>query len=157
MSAYVYRLYDSADRLLYVGCTDDVDRRLAQHRRKGTGGGADISRCHAVAYPTRVEALGAESLAICAESPLLNVRQKSSPATRYPSRRVIASQVRAAMLGAGINQTALAHRIAMSRGSLSERLACRSSFNTDHLFLIAEALGTDPISLMIPARPESAA
>jgi transcriptional regulator with XRE-family HTH domain len=74
-----------------------------------------------------------------------------------PSRQIIAAEVRAAMGRAGVNQSELSELVPMSRAALSERLNGKRAFSTDHLFLIAEALGTDPISLMIPARPESAA
>lgn len=31
---YVYRIFDSSDRLLYVGCTTDPASRLSQHRSR---------------------------------------------------------------------------------------------------------------------------
>lgn len=32
---YVYRAYDSNDRLLYVGCTINIEKRMAEHRSTG--------------------------------------------------------------------------------------------------------------------------
>ena len=68
-----------------------------------------------------------------------------------PSRSIIAAEVRAAMGRADINQSELAGLINMSKASLSERLACKRPFSTDHLDAIGNALGVDPLSLMLPA------
>lgn len=35
---FVYRVYDAAGRLLYVGCTVDPHKRFAHHRCAGEGG-----------------------------------------------------------------------------------------------------------------------
>jgi len=32
MSAHVYRIFDKADRLIYIGCTRDVEARIYQHK-----------------------------------------------------------------------------------------------------------------------------
>lgn len=49
---------------------------------------------------------------------------------------------------ANVKQSELASRIGMHQNTLSDRLAARRPFSTDHLFAIAEALGVDPLSLM---------
>lgn len=67
-----------------------------------------------------------------------------------PSRQIIAAEVRAAMARAGVNQSALADRITMSRPALSLRLNGKRAFTTDQIFEIASALGVDPFSLMRP-------
>jgi transcriptional regulator with XRE-family HTH domain len=72
--------------------------------------------------------------------------------TPHPYRQVIAAEVRAAMGRANVNQASLADLIGMSRPALSDRLACRRAFTTDHLFAIGEALGVDPLSLMTPPK-----
>jgi hypothetical protein len=72
MSAhYVYRAFDSGARLLYVGCTNDVVRRLAQHRAS--------SSWHPFMETFKVEgpfhrdvALEVEAAAIAGEHPFFN-------------------------------------------------------------------------------------
>lgn len=56
---------------------------------------------------------------------------------------------------AAVTQSVLAETIGMSRTSLSERLAGKRAFNTDHLSAIAHALNVDVFSLLAP--PERAA
>lgn len=67
-----------------------------------------------------------------------------------PSRQIVAAEVRAAMGRASITQGTLAAAIGMSRTSLSERLAGKRAFNTDHLAAIAHYLDVDVFSLLSP-------
>jgi predicted GIY-YIG superfamily endonuclease len=68
----VYRVYDDADRLIYVGCTYDLDKRIRAHRG-GSWWRSQIARVVAVAqYPARREALAAERHAIETEAPRWN-------------------------------------------------------------------------------------
>jgi len=84
---YVYRCYDTADRLLYIGATGDVDGRLYHltslcNSAKGPGG--ELRRRmvrHTVeAFPTRQAAFEAERAAIVAERPELNVQSRRASA-----------------------------------------------------------------------------
>jgi hypothetical protein len=74
----VYRIFDAQDRLLYIGCTEDVDWRISQHRDifNTLPGGDLISRSYArhtsEEYPNRLAARDAERAAIKAEAPWLN-------------------------------------------------------------------------------------
>lgn len=81
-SHYVYRCYDKDGDLIYIGCTSNVGRRIAQHRK----GRAVASRWLSVSmtrhetegpYPSRADALGAERKAIHAEQPLFNYQQRA--------------------------------------------------------------------------------
>lgn len=68
----VYRMYDSGDRLLYIGQSVNPATRpmqLADHRRWVT----DIARITLAWFPTRQDALAEEARAIRAEMPLHNV------------------------------------------------------------------------------------
>lgn len=69
--ACVYRLFDSEDRLLYVGSTTNLPNRLAEHKR--TGRMREVSRVAVTDYSTLSEARSAESEAIFAEQPRDNV------------------------------------------------------------------------------------
>lgn len=81
---FVYRLYDAADTLLYIGCTRDVPGRLYHltalcNLGKSPNGDLQrrgIARHTATEYPNRRAALDAERAAIKAELPLLNVQSK---------------------------------------------------------------------------------
>jgi len=85
---YVYRCYDAADRLLYIGATRDVDGRLyhlASLCNTGKGPGGELRRRmvrHAVeAFPDRRSAFDAERAAIRAERPELNIQSLPSEAS----------------------------------------------------------------------------
>jgi hypothetical protein len=70
--AAVYRLFDSSDALLYVGCSQGPDGRAKWHRRHQPWG-TDIARHDATWHESRIEALRAEAAAISHESPIHNV------------------------------------------------------------------------------------
>lgn len=66
----VYRAYDSQDRLLYVGISKDVLDRLGQHRSSGWA--QYVTNLTIEYFPTRQQALEAESRAIKDEDPVWN-------------------------------------------------------------------------------------
>lgn len=84
MTAAVYRLYDEAGALLYIGSTTDLERRMLQHLRwakpchSGIPAADDIrTRCvrtEVTIFATSAQAKAAEKAAILAEAPLLNRR-----------------------------------------------------------------------------------
>lgn len=84
---FVYRCYDAEDRLLYVGCTLNVERRIAQHQHAKPG--APLASRVLAACLTRVEvsqryadrdaACAAEAVLIRARGPLLNFDSSSRP------------------------------------------------------------------------------
>jgi hypothetical protein len=73
MSAYtLYRFFDDADQLLYVGITLNPPARFAQHR--GSKGWWDtVVRIDLERYPNKVAVLAAEREAIITEVPAFNV------------------------------------------------------------------------------------
>lgn len=78
MSAHVvYRCYDADNRLLYIGCTQDLTARMQVHECDSTNPASVelIKRLDLVEYeeyPDRATARQAEREAITAEAPLLN-------------------------------------------------------------------------------------
>lgn len=70
-TTYVYYLYDRQGNLLYVGITDNIERRWAQHA-------ADrpwwhmVARREYVEYPTREEAMRVEAHQIRTHRPMFN-------------------------------------------------------------------------------------
>jgi len=69
---WLYRLFDSEGRLLYVGVTDDVWRRVNEHERSQEWGD-DIVQMRRHRYPGRAAALAAEKRAIQTEKPVHNI------------------------------------------------------------------------------------
>lgn len=73
----LYRLYDSKDRLLYVGVTDTPWRRWSQHEDTKAWW-SQVARKEAEWFDSREEALAAEVVAIQAELPAHNHQNKPS-------------------------------------------------------------------------------
>lgn len=67
----LYRLYDAADALLYVGISRQIEKRLKTHARHSPWGG-DVDRIEIEDYPDRPSAELAEALAIRRENPRHN-------------------------------------------------------------------------------------
>ncbi len=83
----LYRLYDDADVLLYVGIAFDPEARWKEHVRKPWW--RDVARKAAEWHDPRLLALDAEAIAVEAERPLYNVLGADRPMpipTGKPSR-----------------------------------------------------------------------
>lgn len=83
----VYRFYDTAGRLLYVGITCNLALRFAQHASDKTWW-PHVARKTVVLYGSRDEAAAEEERAILGERPVHNVvgRQPKRKHTRPPKR-----------------------------------------------------------------------
>lgn len=74
---YVYRVFDAAGRLIYVGCTKDLNRRLRYHQYGYTAWwNSQAVKVRAKVFPTKAQALLAESAAIRDERPRWNISGK---------------------------------------------------------------------------------
>lgn len=71
MTTTVYRYFDTSDRLLYVGITGNQYSRIEDHA-KNRSWWADVEYGKFIHYPTRQEALAAETRAIAEEIPKYN-------------------------------------------------------------------------------------
>jgi len=71
MPTSMYHLWGSGDRLLYVGITVDIKRRFREHS-KFSSWWAEVDRFDVQLFPTRADALSAESAAIQSELPAHN-------------------------------------------------------------------------------------
>lgn len=71
-SYVLYRFYDHADVLLYVGLTADPGRRITQHRSTKSWW-HQVSRVELEHFETLYEVRTAEAIAIREEAPLYNV------------------------------------------------------------------------------------
>ncbi len=84
----VYRIYDDADRLLYIGVSYDPDDRLKGHKYAATW--VDEYHHHdATWYDTRDEAEAAEAAAIKAEHPVYNVMHNATRDRTLRSMKII--------------------------------------------------------------------
>lgn len=75
----VYRIYDGAGALLYIGQTVNLEQRLLNHRSWARDRG--WATVVAEGYPTRRAALDAEREAIYAEHPLANWQYNANDGT----------------------------------------------------------------------------
>ena len=83
----LYRLYDAADRLLYVGITHDLEQRWVGHRYSPTSTWwPEVHRKAIEWHPTRQAADVAETAAIASEKPLHNKAKRPGGYVVRPSR-----------------------------------------------------------------------
>lgn len=83
---YLYRLFDADQTLLYIGCTIDFPKRLAEHRRKQPWADRIIWWLFDH-YPDQASALVAEEEAIKAESPEFNAMYNGAGLTGWNAER----------------------------------------------------------------------
>lgn len=69
----VYRHFDTAGRLIYVGCTNSIKQRTDQHR-KSSWWFPQVARTRVLLFPNRDYALWKEREAIGAENPRWNLK-----------------------------------------------------------------------------------
>lgn len=73
--AELYRLYDAAGRLLYIGVSSTVERRLRTHSYRGQNAWwGQVDHCSLEWFAEGHQALAAEVLAIRSERPVYNKR-----------------------------------------------------------------------------------
>jgi predicted GIY-YIG superfamily endonuclease len=80
---FVYRCFDAHDRLLYIGCTSNVRKRIAEHRRGERAASrwlAVFMVRHEIAgpYPGRDAARAVEAEAINFNQPLFNLQHRAN-------------------------------------------------------------------------------
>lgn len=125
----LYRLLNAAGTLLYVGVTDNPDRRFAQHRDT-KGWWPQVAKKTVDWYPSRDRALAEESATIAAEAPVYNIGHNPGAASYHwppvgmPADRVEAIEREARSLPAdqaeGIRRAAFE---GFTRAQLDERTA----------------------------------
>lgn len=91
---YLYWLWDREGQLLYVGITDDVDRRMRDHAKDKFWWG-DVKRTTKIAFQTRYEALWAEWAVIATSRPVYNRSLAPPPVPRAESQPEDATPVEA--------------------------------------------------------------
>ncbi len=79
-SCNLYRMFDEADHLLYVGVTRHLSRRKSKHKKFKRWYG-DVARIKCEPFTSRIDAEDAELKAIQTESPRYNIAGKTRPFT----------------------------------------------------------------------------
>lgn len=82
---FVYRFYDDAGRLLYVGVALSPASRWQQHERRDWW--PEVARIEAARLPLRTDALAEEHRAIHSEHPLHNVHAGTTPDMDRPRKK----------------------------------------------------------------------
>jgi transcriptional regulator with XRE-family HTH domain len=113
----LYRLYNEAGTLLYVGITNDSTRRLVQHA-DGQPWWDEVASVTFASHPDRTAAEAAERLAIRTQAPLYNVRHSITERRHRPRRsrggpksRAFGDAIRQARLAKGWSKAQLAREI----------------------------------------------
>lgn len=86
----VYRFYDSADVLLYVGVTSNMSSRFRAHGM-GKSWWSQVARKTMTLYGTRDEAEAEEARAILAENPVHNIVRHTAKAPKPARKQMTAS------------------------------------------------------------------
>lgn len=81
----LYRCYDAPGRLLYVGVTGNLGRRMRAHEKRASWW-SSATRKTVSWYPSRVEALRAEQAAISDENPVCNIQRPRPGKALRPAR-----------------------------------------------------------------------
>lgn len=97
---YVYRCFDASGRLLYIGCTRDLNARLDVHRSSWTNPvsvalNMRMARYTSEGYPTKSAGRKAEREAIYNEAPLLNLHHQKAKRTPLERRALIDAYIEA--------------------------------------------------------------
>lgn len=93
MPTCVYRCFDAEGQLLYVGCSINPYKRVAEHRVEHHGWVWYLARFTVTVYPDRASAEWAEREAIRTENPLWNsVRYRSDDTAAPRTLRVLSTE-----------------------------------------------------------------
>lgn len=84
--SFAYRAYSWSGRLLYVGVTNDLCQRMAQHRSRSLWR-PNAANLEWEEWPDRASALRRESELIVTLRPSENIHMNGDPAERYADAR----------------------------------------------------------------------
>ncbi|MFM9652794.1 GIY-YIG nuclease family protein [Streptomyces galilaeus] len=134
----LYRLYAADETVLYIGVTDDPDRRFKQHRDSKPWW-PQVARKTVEWHPSRSRALAVEAAAIAAETPTYNIDHNPAavsyhwPPAGMPADRVDAVERVASPLPAdqaeGIRRAAWEGFTRAQLSATSEERAAIEAFN----------------------------
>jgi DNA-binding XRE family transcriptional regulator len=116
----LYRFYDAADRLLYVGISDRPQMRTAEHRRRAPWWDQAV-RSTLERFASRADAAQAETSAICSESPVFNLLGKPVAGQDRSTAKCFLSPavVRQLRTERGMTMEALAHAAGLTLSTVA--------------------------------------
>jgi hypothetical protein len=133
----LYRHFDAAGRLLYVGVSADPVRRGYEHACR-TPWKAQSVKMEAVWLPSREDALQAEAEAIRTEAPIFNVQRPSVGVLSFCEVDT-GPTLRQWLKENGVTQVAFAEHIGITQGVLSRFMAGVSQPSIDTAVAIQRA------------------
>lgn len=121
---YIYRHYDSAGRLLYIGCTGDPRSRYHVHKNKSPWF-MDVTRIDVQAIGERKQAHKAEIEAILTEQPIHNRYHKVVPAPKptraeYLKKIEMRRKLILKKLESGKTQSSIAEELGVTRQAINQ-------------------------------------
>lgn len=136
----VYRCFDSAGTLLYVGCTNALGRRLAEHQRRSRWFG-EVSTITVENHGTA--AAQVERDAIRDERPQHNIANATVPTPTIRTRDLIVKReaLRAARHHRGVSQAELARQSGVSEALIGHAETGARGLRLGTAVAIARALG----------------
>lgn len=76
---YEYQVWDTRNRLVYVGIADDFEKRWAQHLRMSWWlGEVEVAYVDVTCWPTRTAARWSEATVINEQSPVFNIAREEA-------------------------------------------------------------------------------
>jgi predicted GIY-YIG superfamily endonuclease len=156
LATAVYRFYDDADRLLYVGITSNLPTRFRDHQ-SGSSWWTEQRRATVVWMDSRAEAADEERAAICSEKPQCNIQgTRPRPSGRRrrldpDTRQAIAAEVRAEISRAGRSKAYIRQLLGgLSVQSAWARYTGQMPYRDDELAILADDFGI-PVARFMPA------
>lgn len=155
----VYRFYDAAGQLLYVGITFNIGKRFGNHERDAFWWSAQ--RTVKIAWhDTRVEAAAEEQRAIRVENPLHNVGgfaparyRAARNAPDAAAQQAIAKAVSFEASCAGLHQRTVGEALGLRLPAMRARLTGEVAFHPVELERLAQFLDV-PVAAFLPTTSE---
>lgn len=153
----LYRLYDEADVLLYVGVTDNLHSRMQMHGSSSPWFG-DVARTETDEHASRAGALAAEAQAIANDRPLHNRRGTGSKggSVGVDLAAVVLAEIRAECARQNIKRGELARRTGITGVSISRKLNGSNPLMLGEALVLANALDISLDSLIRRAQERAA-
>lgn len=141
----VYRAFDEAGALLYVGATSDLGRRFVNHK-SGASWFDELRTITVAHYPTREESLAAERDAIASEGPRYN--QPAHPPRRRANPIALTARgvtpLKLAIAASGMKVQDIASEMAIDPTRISRWASANSTSapSAANAAVLARILGT---------------
>lgn len=145
---HVYSIFSAAGELLYVGMTQDIKKRIAEHRRSKDWY-AEAESIMAFEFPDRATAAAAEAEAISELQPIHNqrLREPRVEIRTSPFDLAVSAELRRLAREAGISEIEISRRAALVPSTLNRRFN-GSSFHIAELYAVCDVIGASPIAVI---------